>query len=356
MARRDHAVTARVADRRHLTATGIRPGRSPYASRSARLPADHRDRRPADRGGVGVGRRDRGFPANRSGRGRAAQRLARACRSWQTRGRSSSASSARNRTRQTSSASAFAATPSSTPKITSASSSVRSRTAGRATSLRSIRAGARYDALINPGGESDNPDWDGIWEAATARTADRLERRDPHSGPDHRVQSGLHEWQFNVQRRIQRRLETDRWASPNRQYQITQTSQAGLLHRPPGLRSRRRADRPAGGHRRRRHSGARRRASTATFQPSLDISQRIGANVLASATVNTDFAETEVDTRRTNLTRFPLFFPEKRTFFIEGDDIFSFGLGLEPGRDSVFQPAHRPDRRIARCRFSPAAR
>ena len=55
----------------------------------------------------------------------------------------------------------------------------------------------------------------------------------------------------------------------------------------------------------------------------------IGANVLASATVNTDFAETDVDTRRTNLTRFPLFFPEKRTFFIEGDDIFSFGLGLD---------------------------
>jgi hypothetical protein len=51
--------------------------------------------------------------------------------------------------------------------------------------------------------------------------------------------------------------------------------------------------------------------------------------VLASATVNTDFAETEVDTRRTNLTRFPLFFPEKRTFFLEGADIFSFGLGLD---------------------------
>jgi hypothetical protein len=43
---------------------------------------------------------------------------------------------------------------------------------------------------------------------------------------------------------------------------------------------------------------------TGDFQPSLDVSQRIGANILASATVNTDFAETEVDTRRTNLTRF----------------------------------------------------
>ena len=65
-----------------------------------------------------------------------------------------------------------------------------------------------------------------------------------------------------------------------------------------------------------------------SFQPSLDVSQRLGPNVLASGTVNTDFAETEVDTRRTNLTRFPLFFPEKRTFFLEGDDIFAFGLGL----------------------------
>jgi hypothetical protein len=64
------------------------------------------------------------------------------------------------------------------------------------------------------------------------------------------------------------------------------------------------------------------------FQPSLDVTQRLGANVVSSLTVNTDFAETEVDTRRTNLTRFPLFFPEKRTFFLEGDDIFGFGLGL----------------------------
>ncbi|HUU34331.1 MAG TPA: DUF5916 domain-containing protein, partial [Vicinamibacterales bacterium] len=64
------------------------------------------------------------------------------------------------------------------------------------------------------------------------------------------------------------------------------------------------------------------------LQGSLDVTQRFGANLLGSFTVNTDFAETEVDTRRTNLTRFPLFFPEKRTFFLEGDDIFSFGLGL----------------------------
>jgi hypothetical protein len=65
-----------------------------------------------------------------------------------------------------------------------------------------------------------------------------------------------------------------------------------------------------------------------TFEPSLDVNQRIGPNVVASLTVNTDFAETEVDSRQTNLTRFPLFFPEKRSFFLEGSDIFEFGFGL----------------------------
>jgi hypothetical protein len=67
-------------------------------------------------------------------------------------------------------------------------------------------SGARYDGLINPGGESDNPDWDGIWEAATARldTGWSAEIRIPVQTLT--FKPGLHEWQFNVQRRIQRRL------------------------------------------------------------------------------------------------------------------------------------------------------
>ena len=64
------------------------------------------------------------------------------------------------------------------------------------------------------------------------------------------------------------------------------------------------------------------------LEPSLDVTQRLGTNALASLTVNTDFAETEVDAQQTNLTRFPLFFPEKRTFFLDAADIFAFGSGL----------------------------
>ncbi len=59
----------------------------------------------------------------------------------------------------------------------------------------------------------------------------------------------------------------------------------------------------------------------------------------STLTVNTDFAETEVDQRRVNLTRFPLFFPEKRTFFLDGATFFSFYLarGLRD-RESPVQP------------------
>jgi len=187
--------------------------------------------------------------------------------------------------------------------------------------------GARYDGLIAPGGENENADWDGIWEAATARSAAgwSVEIRIPVQTLS--FKPGLREWHFNVQRRIQRLLETDRWASPNRQYQVTQTSRAGLLTGLPdftlGLGLTVRPAVTTGG-----GVPAPSASVEGTFQPSLDVTQRLGSNVLASLTVNTDFAETEVDTRRTNFTRFPLFFPEKRTFFLEGTDIFSFGLGL----------------------------
>jgi len=57
----------------------------------------------------------------------------------------------------------------------------------------------------------------------------------------------------------------------------------------------------------------------------VDINYKITPNLTASLTVNTDFAETEVDDRQVNLTRFPKFFPEKRDFFLQDAGIFSFG-------------------------------
>ncbi|MEJ2502412.1 MAG: DUF5916 domain-containing protein [Gemmatimonadota bacterium] len=187
--------------------------------------------------------------------------------------------------------------------------------------------GARYDALVANRGEGENSDWDGLWEARTARgpwgwsVEVRIPVRSLVFG------EGLEAWGFNIERRIERLQETSRWASPVRDYSVGQTSRAGLLTDLPDFRL------GLGlGVRPSLVGGVERsdplEQTDANGDVSLDVTQRIGTGFLASLTFNTDFAETEVDTRRTNLTRFPLLFPEKRTFFLEGADIFDFGLGL----------------------------
>jgi Domain of unknown function (DUF5916) len=193
--------------------------------------------------------------------------------------------------------------------------------------------GARYDALIAEQaqrlGPPENVNWDTIWEAATARSRDgwSVEIRIPVKSLLYKP--GLAQWGFNVQRRVQRKLQTQRWAYPSRDWRITQMSRAGLLADLPDFRlDRGLSVRPAliAG------SGVPAPATPATntLAGSLDATERLGSNTLAFLTVHTDFAETEADERRTNVTRFSLFFPEKRWFFLEGTDIFDFGPGIGP--------------------------
>lgn len=192
--------------------------------------------------------------------------------------------------------------------------------------------GARFDGLVAERGEEVNTDWDAIWEAATSRDASgwSAEIRIPIKSLS--FKPGLNAWGFNVERGVQRLLEISRWAGANRDYEIYQTSHAGLLTDLPafdlglGLSIRpslvANANRPA---------PDEDRAYEA--EGSLDATKKLGSNLVASLTINTDFAETEVDARQTNLTRFDLLFPEKRTFFLEGADIFDFGLGT--GEDLI---------------------
>lgn len=187
--------------------------------------------------------------------------------------------------------------------------------------------GARFDGLVVSNGESVDQSWDGVWEAAVDRDAEgwSAEIRIPVFSIN--FAKGLSAWGLNVQRRVQRNQETERWAGASRDTKVYQTTRAGLLTDLPdfdlglGL-----SIRPAlvGGFER----PSRNSSTSATGDVSLDLAKRLGPNLTASVTINTDFAETEADTRQTNLTRFPLFFPEKRAFFLEGSDTFVFGLGL----------------------------
>ncbi len=72
--------------------------------------------------------------------------------------------------------------------------------------------------------------------------------------------------------------------------------------------------------------------SDTNIEPSLDVFYKLTSGLNASMTVNTDFSATEIDDRQVNLTRFSLFFPEKRDFFLREADIFEFGRLNQNGR------------------------
>jgi hypothetical protein len=188
-------------------------------------------------------------------------------------------------------------------------------------------SGSRFDGLVVEQGEDVNSNWDAIWDAGTSQDGRGwyAEIRIP-------IQSlgfaqDLDAWGLNIERHVTRIQETSRWAGADLDYEIYLTSQAGLLTDLPefdlgvGL-----TVTPALVGRTGKVAGEDRESD---MDYSLDVTQRLGSNLLAAVTVNTDFAETEVDVRQINLTRFPLFFPEKRSFFLEGADIFQFGLGLD---------------------------
>jgi hypothetical protein len=186
--------------------------------------------------------------------------------------------------------------------------------------------GARLDGLVSGRGEDVNANWDAIWDVKTTRSDSGWSAEFVIPLKSLIFAKGLDSWGFNFERRVQASQEMTRWASASPDIKGSQTSRAGLLTGLPDFRLGIGISvRPA-------LSGGRSKVSAdsaynGVIHPSLDLTQRIGGNLLASATVNTDFAETDVDARRTNLTRFPLFFPEKRSFFLEGSDIFEFGLG-----------------------------
>jgi hypothetical protein len=186
-------------------------------------------------------------------------------------------------------------------------------------------AGARTDGQVSNNAERLNRDWDGIWTAAAQRTDDGWQAEIAIPFKTLRFKPDQEVWGFNVERQIKRRQETDRWSAPRRNVWIGNLTEAGRLEGLRGLRQGLGLDvRPyvLGGE----------QDSDSRFTGGIDVFKNVAPNLNASVTVNTDFAETEADVRQVNLTRFPLLFPEKRTFFLEGAGVFDVA-GLTNSRD-----------------------
>lgn len=202
--------------------------------------------------------------------------------------------------------------------------------------------GAQLDAIVRHEGEEVNLDWDGIWQSAAARDAEgwSAEIAIPFKTlrfPDVDEQT----WGLNVGRFIARKREQSFWTPLSRsygfwaRYKISQfgevtglqgLEQAGRYHLKPYV---------LGGTRRDRGDLVLPEDEDG-IEAGMDLKVQITSTLVGDLTVNTDFAEAEADAQQVNLTRFKLFFPEKRAFFLEGADLFYFGERPEPYKDPEF--------------------
>ena len=186
-------------------------------------------------------------------------------------------------------------------------------------------SGLMADSIFNTNG--DNRAWDGIWNARV---------RHNESGWTIEIESPLRTlnfdpssdtWGINFQRTIRRKNEETIWTGWARNQGLRRMTNAGLVTGISGVTQGHGLDikpyrlvsaqtAPGGG------AGTETDASAG-----LDLFYNPTPLIRANLTVNTDFAQTEVDQRQVNLTRFSLFFPEQRDFFLDGAIYFDFASG-----------------------------
>ena len=194
-------------------------------------------------------------------------------------------------------------------------------------------AGALVDGLIIENARTINLDWNAIWLVRTKRTAQGWSAEFAIPFKSLSFNPGQDEWGFNFSRTIIRKIEEDRWATPRLDVEFTQVSEAGTLSGFAQVEQGRGLDvRPyAVGRWVRDESGKQRWEGDVGG----DIFYNITPGLRLTTTINTDFAETEADNRQINLTRFPLFFPEKRAFFLENAGVFDFGRSAVRQREMI---------------------
>lgn len=187
-------------------------------------------------------------------------------------------------------------------------------------------AGVLVDGRISEN-RFPNLDWDGIWYVRTSVQEDGWSAEFEIPFKSLGFNTGATSWGFNISRHLGRNRETSRWASPSLDVRLSHVSRAGAIEGLQGLSQGVGLDvKPYGIGGFTRDIEALKRVQ-GLRDGGADIFYRITSNLVSSTTLNTDFAETEADARQVNLTRFSLFFPEKRSFFLEDAGVFEFGAG-----------------------------
>ncbi len=179
---------------------------------------------------------------------------------------------------------------------------------------------ARHEALYTSV-NSFQIEWNTIWDTATSVDGNSwiAELEIPFKSLP--FDASIDTWGFNFGRGIRRRGEEMAWVSYNRTYN---PSISGLVTGLEGMDQGVGLDLVPSFSTSRNKNFSLNTTNTQT-DPSLDAFYRLTPSLNAALTINTDFSATEVDNRQVNLTRFNLFFPEKRDFFLNDSDLFQFG-------------------------------
>jgi hypothetical protein len=192
--------------------------------------------------------------------------------------------------------------------------------------------GAEFDALITDEGAEINVDWRAVWQGEATRIDQGWSAEIAIPLRTLRYPAGGgRPWGFNVYRTIRRKNETVLWQSWSRDNEgFVRVSSAGHL---VGM-----DDLPRyginvevkpyvlGGTRQELNENGETPVE-GEFKAGIDAKAEVAPGLVLDLTLNTDFAQVEVDDEQVNLTRFSLFFPEKRDFFLENAGIFDLGFG-----------------------------
>ena len=184
-------------------------------------------------------------------------------------------------------------------------------------------SGLMADALLGVNGQ--NREWDGIWNARHRRSEIgwvleivipfRTLNFDPNSDT----------WGVNFQRTVKRKNEESLWMGWGRNQGLRRMSNTGLVS---GIRDVTQGHgldiKPYGVFTSQSSPGRGSPATVGDSSAGVDLFYNVTPQFRANFTVNTDFAQTEVDQRQVNLTRYSLFFPEQRDFFLDGAIFFDF--------------------------------
>ena len=173
-----------------------------------------------------------------------------------------------------------------------------------------------------------NMNWDGIWHARARIDAEGWSAEVAMPFRTLSFDPAREDWGLTVARGVARSGEVAAWSF--RDFRLTNDS-FGQIRGIRGLEQGMGLDvTPSLVWRERRRYG--RDVTQRRIEPSLDAFYRFTPSLIGALTVNTDFSATEVDDRQVNLTRFSLFFPEKREFFLQDADIFEFADLQQNGR------------------------